>query len=94
MTVKSSGAFIFPPAKIMNRNILNIPSILLLALLAISGLSGCKSAKLADADAAMARGEYFDAQKIYRKIYTISPDARTVPCAARWHSNSETATVN
>ncbi len=32
-------------------------------------LPGCKSAKLADADAALARGEYFDAQKLYRKIY-------------------------
>ncbi len=38
-------------------------------LLAAIALTGCKSAKLADADAAMARGEYFDAQKIYRKIY-------------------------
>lgn len=32
-------------------------------------LCGCKSAKLSDADAAFERGEYFDAQKIYRKIY-------------------------
>ena len=32
-------------------------------------LGGCKSAKLSDADAALARGEYFDAQKTYRKIY-------------------------
>lgn len=48
------------------------PSILkylTLLLLATLALTGCKSAKLADADAAMARGEYFDAQKIYRKIY-------------------------
>lgn len=32
-------------------------------------LPGCKSAKLADADAAFTRGEYFEAQKIYRKFY-------------------------
>ncbi|MDE7160759.1 MAG: OmpA family protein [Muribaculaceae bacterium] len=50
----------------MNRKSLLIP---LLTLLALSLLPGCKSAKLSDADAAMARGEYFDAQKIYRKIY-------------------------
>lgn len=30
---------------------------------------GCRSAKIADADAALERGEYFDAQKIYRQIY-------------------------
>ena len=33
------------------------------------GLYSCKSAKLSDADAAFERGEYFDAQKIYRKYY-------------------------
>lgn len=32
-------------------------------------LPACKSAKLSDADDALKRGEYFDAQKIYRKIY-------------------------
>ena len=32
-------------------------------------LVSCKGAKLADADAAFQRGEYFEAQKIYRKIY-------------------------
>ena len=32
-------------------------------------LAGCKSAKLADAEAAYARGEYYDAQKIYKKVY-------------------------
>lgn len=32
-------------------------------------LAGCKSAKLADAEAAYARGEFFDAQKIYKKVY-------------------------
>lgn len=38
-------------------------------LAAFGVLAGCKSSKLSDADAAMARGEYFDAQKIYRKVY-------------------------
>jgi peptidoglycan-associated lipoprotein len=37
--------------------------------LALLLLPGCKSAKLSDADAAFERGEYFDAQKIYRKVY-------------------------
>lgn len=32
-------------------------------------LPSCRQAKLADADAALARGEYFDAQKIYRQVY-------------------------
>ncbi|MCH5229690.1 MAG: OmpA family protein [Muribaculaceae bacterium] len=45
----------------------------LFLLLVLSGLicclPACKSAKLADAEAAYARGEYFDAQKIYKKVY-------------------------
>ena len=40
-----------------------------LGILSGIALSSCKSAKLSDAEAAYARGEYFDAQKIYRKIY-------------------------
>lgn len=36
---------------------------------AIFFLTGCKSAKLADAEEAYARGEFFDAQKIYKKVY-------------------------
>lgn len=32
-------------------------------------LSGCKTAKLSDAEEAYGRGEYFEAQKLYRKIY-------------------------
>ncbi len=53
---------------------------LAIALGAITILAGCKSAKLSDADAAMARGEYFDAQKIYRKIYNkmTSPAERPI----------------
>lgn len=43
-------------------------SFLLIIILA-AGATGCKSAKLSDADDALKRGEYFDAQKIYRKIY-------------------------
>lgn len=43
---------------------------LFLILVMLGGLlAGCKSVKLSDADAAFERGEYFDAQKIYRKIY-------------------------
>ncbi|MCH5239077.1 MAG: OmpA family protein [Muribaculaceae bacterium] len=41
----------------------------LMAIIAIIFLTGCKSAKLVDAEAAYARGEYFDAQKIYKKVY-------------------------
>ncbi|MCC8119938.1 MAG: OmpA family protein [Bacteroidales bacterium] len=33
------------------------------------GLSGCGGAKLATADEQMARGEYYDASKTYRKVY-------------------------
>lgn len=50
----------------MKRNVF-FYAILLIGL--VVSLSGCKSAKLSDADEAMARGEYFDASKIYRKIY-------------------------
>lgn len=35
----------------------------------LAALPACKSAKLSDADDALARGEYFNAQKIYRQIY-------------------------
>ena len=40
----------------------------LIPILALAA-SGCRSAKLSDADDALARGEYFDAQTIYRKVY-------------------------
>lgn len=44
---------------------------LFLAILPIAILLfvGCKSVKLADAEAAYSRGEYFEAQKIYKKVY-------------------------
>lgn len=42
---------------------------LFILILLLGGLGACKTAKLSDADAAFERGEYFDAQKIYRKIY-------------------------
>lgn len=52
----------------MNRYILRI--LLLLTVVGSLGImTGCKSVKLSDADQAFERGEYFDAQKIYRKIY-------------------------
>ncbi len=40
-------------------------SVIILALL----ITGCKGAKLSVADEQMARGEYYDASKTYRKIY-------------------------
>ncbi|MDE7381660.1 MAG: OmpA family protein [Muribaculaceae bacterium] len=49
---------------------MHIQKILLIAglVILIAG-SGCKSAKLSDANDQLARGEYFDASKTYRKIY-------------------------
>lgn len=47
----------------------NFKIFLLLSLIGGFFLTSCKSAKLSDAEDAYARGEYFDAQKIYRKIY-------------------------
>lgn len=35
----------------------------------LMNLSACKSVKLSDADDTMARGEFFDASKMYKKIY-------------------------
>ena len=48
----------------MNRYLLHI----LVAALAVA-VTGCGGAKLATADEQMARGEYYDASKTYRKIY-------------------------
>lgn len=48
----------------MNRYLLYI----LVAALAVA-VTGCGGAKLATADEQMARGEYYDASKTYRKIY-------------------------
>ena len=44
-------------------------SLILIVLALATGLPSCKSVKMTDADAAMARGEFFEAQKMYRKIY-------------------------
>ncbi|MDE6295647.1 MAG: tetratricopeptide repeat protein, partial [Muribaculaceae bacterium] len=41
----------------------------LLIVIGVALLPSCKSVKLSDADDQMARGEYFDASKTYRKIY-------------------------
>lgn len=41
----------------------------LLILATSVGFVSCRTARLSDADAAFERGEYFDAQKIYSKIY-------------------------
>lgn len=43
--------------------------IILTTLLTAAMLTGCKSVKLSDADDTMARGEYFAATNMYRKIY-------------------------
>lgn len=53
----------------MKRNYYAIWSTLFATLLLLLLAGGCKSAKLSDADAALKRGEYFDASKIYRKVY-------------------------
>ncbi len=44
-------------------------SIILIAFTLLTAATACKSVKMADADATMDRGEYFEAQKMYRKIY-------------------------
>ncbi len=41
----------------------------LVALAVVGMLAGCRGAKLSTADEQMARGEYFDASKTYRKVY-------------------------
>lgn len=51
----------------MRNNIIRILGMALAAIFFV--LTGCKSAKLADGEAAYYRGEYFDAQKIYKKVY-------------------------
>lgn len=53
----------------MKRNYYAIWSAVIPALILLLLGGGCKSAKLSDADAALKRGEYFDASKIYRKVY-------------------------
>ena len=45
----------------------SLPILLSILLSVIVG--GCRSVKLSDADDAFARGEYFDAQAMYRKVY-------------------------
>lgn len=47
----------------------NASALLLALLLLLLPLAGCKTPKLADANAAYDRGEYFDASKIYRAVY-------------------------
>jgi peptidoglycan-associated lipoprotein len=54
----------------LNTNGLVRHSILLvLAIVAAIALDGCRSAKLSAAEEQYERGEYFDAQKTYRKVY-------------------------
>ena len=42
---------------------------LLAAIVIVSTLTGCRGAKLSVANEQFERGEYFEAQKTYRKIY-------------------------
>ena len=42
---------------------------MLTIIISVAGLAACKSAKLSDAEDAYKRGEYFEAQKIYKKVY-------------------------
>ncbi len=42
---------------------------LIISLLLVLTVMSCSTVKMSDADAAMQRGEYFDAAKTYRKIY-------------------------
>ncbi len=53
--------------KMSNRHFQYFLAAFLLA--AIAAMPSCKAVKLTDADDTMARGEYFDATKMYRKIY-------------------------
>lgn len=46
-----------------------LPSLLVAALMLTVATSSCGGVKLATADEQMARGEYYDASKTYRKIY-------------------------
>lgn len=50
----------------------------LIAIMIIAILPSCKSVKLSDADDTLARGEFFEASKMYRKIYNrlTKPDER------------------
>lgn len=48
---------------------MNRSSITLIALTLLLAVTGCGGAKISVADEQLARGEYFDAQKTYRKIY-------------------------
>lgn len=43
--------------------------LVIVAVVVFAAMPGCKSTKLSDGDAAMERGEYFEASKIYRKVY-------------------------
>lgn len=51
---------------------------LIISVIAAMALTGCRGPKIATGDAQMARGEYFDASKTYRKIYnSLKRDERS-----------------
>lgn len=74
MSIKTSGLSLQFRGRAFRYNVMRnrilqavLPAFMILLLALAAG--GCKTAKLSDADDAFARGEYFDAQKTYRKIY-------------------------
>jgi peptidoglycan-associated lipoprotein len=56
-------------AGLTNKQLVNAVGMLIVACLLMGGLTGCGGAKLSTANEQFARGEYFEAQKTYRKIY-------------------------
>ncbi|MDR1372388.1 MAG: OmpA family protein [Dysgonamonadaceae bacterium] len=56
---------------------MNRQTLLLLLAIALLSLFSCKTAKLSDAIAKEERGEYFDAAKVYRKVYSKTPSKKT-----------------
>jgi peptidoglycan-associated lipoprotein len=56
-------------AGLTNKQLVKAVGMLIVACLLMGGLTGCGGAKLSTANEQFARGEYFEAQKTYRKIY-------------------------
>lgn len=66
-------------------------TILIIAAAAVL-LSGCRGPKLATANEQMARGEYFDASRTYRKVYNKLTKRKSVRSAAKSRSKWLNAT--
>ncbi len=56
-------------AGLTNKQLVKAVGMLIVACILMGGLTGCGGAKLSTANEQFARGEYFEAQKTYRKIY-------------------------